>query len=142
MMLKEKYDKYKEIYNDYLILIKNGNFYLALNDDAIVMNTIFNYQIKQSTNLIKVGFPHTSLNKIISKLDSLNVNYIVLDKEIIEKQKFKNNYYKKYHRNFDNYGILINRIDKITDILKNNLNNKNIKSIIEEVEDVLCKINY
>jgi len=141
-MLKEKYNKYKEIYTEYLIFIKSGNFYLVLNNDAIVMNTIFKYKIKESTNFIKVGFPITSLEKILSKLDEIKVNYLVVDQDIVVKQKFKNNIYKNYYKKLDNYEILINRINKIYDILKNNLNNKNIKLIIEEIEDSLCKINY
>lgn len=141
-MLKEKYLNYKEMYNDYLILIKNGNFYLALNNDAIVMNTLFNYKIKESTNLIKVGFPTTSLNKIMSRLDTLSINYLVVDNEIVNKRKFKNNSYAKYYKKVDNYEILISRINKIYDVLRKNLDKKNIKAILEEIEDILCKISY
>ena len=141
-MLKEKYNKYKEIYNDYLILIKNGNFYLALNNDAILMNRLFGYQIKEFTNFIKAGFPINSLNKIVIKLDNLNVNYLIIDNEIIEKRKFKENLYKKYCIKPDNYEILISRINKISEVLRKNLNNKDIKIIIEQIEDCLCKISY
>ena len=42
----------------------------------------------------------------------------------------------------DNYEILGNRINKINDILKNNLNHPNIKEVIEKIENILCKINY
>lgn len=142
MGLNERYNYYKNIYNEYLILIKSGNFYLGLNDDAVVMNKIFKYKIKKSTNLIKAGFPCLSLNKVLSKLESISVNYIVVDKEITEKQKFHNNLYKNYYEKIDNYEILISRIDKIYDILKNNSNNKSIKKIIDEIEVCLCKINY
>lgn len=45
-MLKELYNKYKFDYKDYILLIKSGNFYICLNNDAIVMNNIFNYKIK------------------------------------------------------------------------------------------------
>jgi len=34
--LKEQYIKIKEDYGNYLIMFKNGNFYISLNNDAEV----------------------------------------------------------------------------------------------------------
>ena len=139
-MLKELYNKYKFDYKDYILLIKSGNFYICLNNDAIVMNNIFNYKIKESTNFIKVGFPINSKLKVKKHLDIINVNYVILDKEIIDKRKFQNNNYNKYSSKH-NYKIYLNRIKRINDILKGNLNN-NISSILDEIEEILCKIDY
>ena len=36
------------------------------------MNNIFNFKIVNSTNFIKVGFPISSLNKIVTKLSSVS----------------------------------------------------------------------
>ena len=141
-MLKEKYNSYKEIYRDYVILIKCGNFYLSLNDDAIVMNKLFNYKIKETTNLIKVGFPITSLSKIEKALEAKHINYLVVDDDNIQKHKYKNNSYNKHSVRLDNYDILVNRINKIYEILKNNLGNSNLKIVLNEIEEILCKINY
>ena len=67
-MLSEKYTKYKKTYNKYILLIKCGNFYISLNEDAIVINNIFKYKIIESTNFIKCGFPLSSLSKIEKKI--------------------------------------------------------------------------
>lgn len=140
-MLIEKYNTYKNTYKDYIVFIKNGNFYLVLNNDAIVMNKLTNYKIKQTTNFMKVGFPLSSLNKVIKCVESKFINYIVLDEKVVDKKKYKNNNYNKYNVKLDNYEIIINRINKIYEVLKNNLDSTNIKEILNEIEDILCKIN-
>ena len=43
----EDYIKLKESYPKSVIMIKSGNFYECLNDDAIVMNNLFGYKIKK-----------------------------------------------------------------------------------------------
>lgn len=139
--MKDIYNKYKYDFNDYILLIKSGNFYICLKSDAIVVNNIFNYKIIETKNYIKTGFPLTSLPKVIDKLLELNVNYILLEKEIIKKEKFKNNNYSKYLK-LNDYSILNNRINKISEILKNNINKSIIKEIIEEIENIVCMINY
>ena len=73
-MLKEQYISLKKEYEHYLILLKSGNFYISLNNDAIIMNNIFEYKILDNNSYIKIGFPITSLNKIITKLDELEIN--------------------------------------------------------------------
>ena len=139
--MKDIYNKYKYDFNDYILLIKSGNFYICLKSDAIVVNNIFNYKIIETKNYIKTGFPLTSLPKVIDKLLELNVNYILLEKEIIKKEKFKNNNYSKYLK-LNDYSILNNRINKISEIFKNNINKSIIKEIIEEIENIVCMINY
>lgn len=135
------YDKYKCDYNNYVLLIKNGNFYTCLKSDASVMNSIFNYKIIETKKYIRSGFPLGSLLKVTNRLIELNINYLVIDKDIVEKKKFKDNNYQKYLK-FNNYSIIINRINNISNILKNNINNSNIKIIIEDIEGIICKISY
>ena len=106
------------------------------------MSTSHKYKIIQTTNLIKIGFPINSLNKVLTELDNKTINYVVIDNEIIEKQKQKNNQYSKYLTSYDKYQIYISRINKINEILKDNLTNKNISQIINNIESILCKINY
>lgn len=90
--MKEKYEKAKYENLNSIILIKSGNFYTTLDDDAHVINTIFNYQILKG----KVGFPVSSINKVIEKLNNLNINYVIYnsDDNIIRKE-FDNNSYNK-----------------------------------------------
>ena len=141
-MLKELYEKSKSTYKDYVVLLKSGNFYISFNKDAIIMNNIFNYQIKQVKDYIKIGFPIISINKIVNELTLRKVNYVIIDTDIINKKKFSNNSYKKYLLEKENYEILLVRIKKINTILKNSLNNQNIKQVLDDIENVLCKISY
>ena len=139
--MKDIYDKYKYDFNDYILLIKSGNFYVCLKSDAIIINNIFNYKIIESKNFIKTGFPLESLLKVINKLNELNINYLIVESDIIKKEKFKKNNYSKYIT-INDYSIINNRINKISEILKNNITNPNIKEVIEKVESVICTINY
>lgn len=56
MKLKETYFLKKEKYLEYIILIKCGNFYEVLGDDAYILNTLFNYKIKKLLILQKLVF--------------------------------------------------------------------------------------
>lgn len=138
--MKEKYINYKNMYDNYILLIKSGNFYISLEKDAIVMNNIFNYKIVESSNIIKVGFPLSSIDKVKNKLINDNVNYLIIENDIIDKHKSKNNNYSKYLSN--NYQIFFNRINHINSILKENINNKKMNEILFEMENILCKIDY
>lgn len=138
-MLKEVYNNNKLIYKNYILLIKSGNFYLSFNNDATILNNFFNYKINFISDYIKVGFPEKSLYKVLTKLDKMSINHLVIDKEIILKQKYKNNNYMNY---FSNYQVYLNRINNINQILKNNIKYKEISNVLTEVEKILCEINY
>lgn len=140
--MKEKYEMYKKQYNNYVILFKQGNFYLSMNDDALVLNNLFNYKIKVVTSYIKTGFPLNSIDKIINILENNTINYLVIDKDIINKKKYSNNNYFNYLNKDSNYEFIINRINKIEQTLKDNLLNKNIENVLNDIERIICKINY
>ena len=137
--MKEQYLNYKKDYNDYILLIKKGNFYISLNNDAYIINKIFNYKIIESTNFIKTGFPLNNIEKIKNELIDKEINYIIIDKTIIDKYKSKNNEYNNYLST--NYKIYLNRINNINKILKDNIN-KDLNNVLFEIENILCKINY
>ena len=137
--MKEQYLNYKKDYDKYILLIKNGNFYISLNNDAYIMNKLFNYKILESTNIIKTGFPITNIDKIKNELINKEINYLIIDNNIIDKYKSKNNNYDKYLST--NYKIYLNRINNINKILKDNLN-KDLNYVLFEIESILCKINY
>ncbi len=138
-MLKDVYNKYKLIYKNYIILIRNGNFYLALNDDSIVLNNIFKFKIVELKNFIKCGFPLDSIYKVTDTLDDLNINYLIYDNNITHKKKYTTNNYLKYISK-SNY-ILLKKIDNINNILKLNINSVHINNIINDIEGILCKID-
>lgn len=137
--MRDKYEFYKLKYDKYVLLIKSGNFYITLEKDAIVMHNIFDYKLNNKSNIIKVGFPITSLNKITSKLDNIEVNYLIIDNNIVFKNKFNKNNYNKYLEN--NTNDILKRIDVINNTLKNNASYSNINDILKDVEYILCKIN-
>ena len=135
--MKNRYEYYKIKYKEYIILIKSGNFYVALQQDAIVLNDIFKYKLNISNNIIKVGFPINTLNKILKTLDNININYIVLDKNILHINKSKTNMYNKYiNNNISNY---ILRIKNINNILNQNIYN-NIDNVLDSIENIICNI--
>ncbi len=140
--MNEKFTYYKLNYSKYIVIIKKGNFFISFDNDALILSNIFNYKIIQSNNNFKVGFPVNSLSKIIMKLDSLKLNYIVVDEDIIEKNKFKDNTYDEYINNIINNRIYLNRINEINKKLSKNINNPNIKDIIFNIEKLLCEISY
>lgn len=140
--MKEVYLKLKQTYKNYIILIKQGNFYIAINKDANIIYNIFKQKIIETKDFIKVGFPVQTINKIKDKLNSLNINYIILENnEIVEKQKFKKNNINNYVSD-SNYELLFSRINNISDKLKKNINSNNIKDILNEIESIIWKINY
>lgn len=140
--MKEKYEMYKRQYNNYIILFKQGNFYLSMNDDALILNNLFNYKVNVISDFIKVGFPLKTIDKVIPLLEEKNVNFIIVDKEIVEKKKYSNNNYFNFLNKDSNYEFIINRINKIDQTLKDNLLNKNIENVLNDIERIICKINY
>ena len=86
----------KITYKNYLIILKAGVFYICINDDAFILNKLFGYKIKEFNNYKRIGFPINSLNKVLKRLERLNINYIVYDNKIITKVNFTNNSYNKY----------------------------------------------
>ena len=140
--MKEKYEMYKRQYNNYVILFKQGNFYLSINDDALVLNNLFNYKVNVISDFIKVGFPLKTIDKVILLLEEKNVNFIIVDKEIVEKKKYSNNNYFNFLNKDSNYEFIINRINKIDQTLKDNLLNRNIENVLNDIERIICKINY
>ena len=135
----EKYIKLKEMYPKSLIMIKAGNFYDCINDDAIIINKLFSYKIKELSKYIRVGFPKSSLNRVRTILTKYEINYITVDNNDITYSKFMRNNYSKYCCN--DYFIVKNKINSINDILNNNILNPSINSIISSIEGIICKIS-
>ena len=94
-------------------MLKQGNFYISIDNDALIISNIFNYKIKESNKIIKVGFPVNSINKIIMKLETLKLNYLIADSVITNKSDIKNSSYDEYLNNVINKKIYINRINEI-----------------------------
>lgn len=86
------YNKYLELKKDWesaIVLLKNGKFYRTYDDDAIILNYLFNYQIIDN----RVGFPIESLFKIKGKFKNSNIDYIVLDGSDVHHETYEDNSY-------------------------------------------------
>ena len=72
--MKNKYFRIKGKYKDYIILVKSGNFWNCFFGDAVIIHFITGYKIVNN----KVGFPSKVLNKVLNKIGTLNINYILV----------------------------------------------------------------
>lgn len=114
----------KELFPDYILLVKIGNFYETYNNDTYIISNLFYYKIRNMNNYNSCGFPINSINKVKYILENRNINYLIIDKkhnyEEIEKMNYKkknnyNNILKESKEKIDK----INRIEKIKNYLLN-----------------------
>lgn len=132
---KNLYFNLKDKYPDYLVLIKVGVFYITFDKDATILNYLYNYQINKD----KVGFPIKLIDKIITSLDNMRLNYFIYDNETeyLENNFNGNNYLdllsKSKKKVYDNKMIdyLIERIKDI--VVENPSNYSRIKDFIDEL---------
>ena len=112
------YDKYVELKNkdsNKIYLFLCGNFYIALDSDAIMLNDMFDMTLTKFSNLCdKCGFPKNSIDKYINKFNEHNIEY-----EIIE--------------NKDKIDIIKEKVSINID----NMSNKELKKIITSIKLIL-----
>ncbi|MBQ6687257.1 MAG: hypothetical protein IJN03_01895 [Bacilli bacterium] len=90
MKLANTYLSYKNNYKETLVLIHSGNFFYTFLEDATLMNYLFGYKIIDN----RVGFPISIAEKIKLKLKSLNIDYLIIEKDSYFLTTFnKNNNY-------------------------------------------------
>ena len=63
MKIKEVYLDIKNKNANYLLFIKSGMFYNAFDEDANIINLIFEYKISNN----KIGFPVNNINKVMNQ---------------------------------------------------------------------------
>lgn len=106
-------------YKEYVILFKSGSFYICFDEDATVLNRIFNYKITELKNNIKIGFPINLIDKNIDILSIKKINYIIIEnKQIVNSKEFKFNNYNKYSSSPFNIISKYTRIKNISNKLK------------------------
>ncbi len=133
MKVIDVYNENKAKYSKYVILIKVGIFYETYNEDAYILNNLFNYKIRNINNVKQVGFPVNSYDKVITKLNKFKINYLIIDKEIIRKKFNKNNYNEFLNKNLS----LDERINNIYSKLNVLKEKSNINQILNRIEDIL-----
>lgn len=127
----------KELFPDYVLLLKIGTFYECYCDDANIVSYLFSYKRKTLSSGDKVcGFPLVSYYKVIANLENRNINYISIDRAHNYEEIDKVNYKKKnqYHVILDKANCYINNLERI-DKIKNFLLKDNSK--IDEIERLL-----
>lgn len=136
MKLREKYSYLKREYSDFIVLIKSGSFYITYENDALILNNIFNYQIINN----KVGFPIRSIDKIMNSLNDLEINYIIDNNDESDILEFSGdtNEYLTYYEQAKKYEFResMNKIllDKIKFLIENNQDNyEKIRRFIDEL---------
>lgn len=117
--------------NNCIVLVKNGGFYSCYGDDCYILHFLFGYSISKN----KVGFPLNAYDKVINKLEELNINY--LDKSSGDCKNFDNlNRYLEFVENGRNKYNLNKRIELIRDKLPS-LSEDRIEHIINYIEGVV-----
>ena len=84
----------------------------------------------------------SGLSKVLSKLEELEISYIILNKsenyEIVEEEDFKgkNKYNEMYNKSY-NYVSRKNRIDSIYQFLLESISEEQIKDKILRIEEII-----
>lgn len=83
------------IYEYQLVMISCGAFYIAIVEDAIMLNELLGLKTTCAKNgICKVGVPKNSIEKYIDELDENLCGYVIL-----EYDKNKREIIKKYEKN-------------------------------------------
>lgn len=96
-MNKESLYKLAKIQNDdKVVLVKNGTFYKAYEDDAILIWSLFGYWVIEG----RTSFPISVFGNITSKLSRLGISVVVINTE-----SDINNYLATGENSYNNYMI-------------------------------------
>lgn len=91
------YKLFKELHRENIVLlIKEGNFYSAYQEDAYVLNYLLSFKIIYSSNFTKVSFPKDSLSKVKNILELRKCDFSVSDNNMIITSCSNDNNYQKY----------------------------------------------
>ena len=134
----EKYYKYKSKYQDYVILFEIGVFYEVIGYDSLIINHLFNYKLNKLSNTFKCGFPLSKISDICNELSNNSINYIMVKSDnIIDKQEFDTNNYNNY--SFNERIVFYNflRIEKINNILIDNITDFDINEKLSQIEEII-----
>ena len=120
--LYQKYVKLKDNNEDLIYLFLCGNFYIALDSDAIILNELFGMKLTKFSNLCdKCGFPKNSLEKYVNMFEEKNIKYRLIENDLNDKDK----------------------LDKIYNMLKDinikNLSNEDLKDIILIIKNLIME---
>lgn len=129
------YKLYKEKYKDTIILIKEGIFYKSYKEDAKILWQLLEYKYINES----LGFSNNSYDKVVNKLIKLNISFIIIDKNDIIINSYKeNNIYDLYSKLSEESYLLEEEKNKLINKLKKVLE-KNVNSY-SEIEEFLINM--
>ena len=118
---------------NFVVIRRMGGFYNVFDDDAIVLNYLCDYKVKDN----RCGFPISALNKVINILEINKVSYIVREAGIKLKKNFNhgNKYDKILVKGRDKYNkdIIVNKIVSII----NSLSYDRQIILLDEIEEYM-----
>lgn len=133
----------KDNYLEFVVFVKIGAFYHTYFKDAYIISYLFGYQLKKTQSLNDCGFPATTLDNVLKKVENQKISYLVVNSEFsIEKEKkFEDS--NKYLEVFDSaykYLIKKSKIEEINRYLIENIYNEDVLKEINEIEKIIYKI--
>ena len=115
--------------DEYLKFYFSDGWVHTYDNDACVMSTIFNYRSfnDMQTGLLCVGFPNSTLSRVVRKLQALRVSYMFVNyKEEVFKDFGEENTYNLY---LDSYVPRNNKIEVGDAVVVENANTKKLEKI-------------
>lgn len=86
--LYDRYETLKEDNENLIYLFECGNFYIALDSDAIVLNELFDLKLTKFSNLCdKCGFPKNAIDKYKELLNNKKIEYKIIEQTNISSDK-------------------------------------------------------
>lgn len=131
----DKYLKFKEMYQEHVVIIKSGNFYYTFLDDSYIFNYLFGYQIREN----KIGFPLNAKAKVKSVLNRNNVNLIeVIDDYAYVLESKNDNAYSRILREAKSNLLISNMLNNLMNAIeikvkKEEANYELIKEFVDEL---------
>ncbi len=131
----DKYLKFKEMYQEHVVIIKSGNFYYTFLDDTYIFNYLFGYQIREN----KIGFPLNAKAKVKSVLNRNNVNLIeVIDDYAYVLESKNDNAYSRILREAKSNLLISNMLNNLMNAIeikvkKEEANYELIKEFVDEL---------
>lgn len=138
---KKIYELYKEKYGKCLVIVKEGIFYKTYLEDAKIVWYLFSYKYTNDM----VSFGNNSYDKVIAKLKSSNISFVIADKQkellsYFDDNLFYESYFKLAEKSFEKNkkeNFILEQVKEIVqlypdcyDLIENDL--KNLRDELEK----------
>lgn len=128
--LYNSYLSMKKTDKDTILLFKSGIFYILLDNDARLVSSILNLKLTQlNSDVVKCGFPISSLDKYLHLLIKYNLNVKIID--INSNTVYTPNEFT-YNSETDSLLLELSKLD---------VDNLSIKEVYSKLEDFNQKAN-